>query len=303
MSRARLAKALLSVLLAATAGVMARFARRNREPVPRGAASTPSGGGANQNSDKAEKSKRAVSDYVVVGGLVVSIATLAFNQLRTSQELGNAQQQIQLTQQGQFSERYAHAIEELGSERLPIRLTGIYELEQVALGSPEHYPLGMEILADYLRSVSLVPRGAGAGTPEPPDAAETAEIRAVLKVLGRRPKDREPVRLDLSGVNLRGLDLSEANLSGADFSGADFEGADFSGVLEVVDLSGVRLDEANLTGADLHGATLTGADLRGTDLRGVENLTQEQLEAAVIDESTTFPPELATPEPPSSPTP
>jgi hypothetical protein len=121
----------------------------------------------------AEKSKRSIGDYVIVGGLVVSVATLGVNQWRTSQELGNAQQQIQLTQQelqltqqGQFNERYAHAIEELGSERLPIRLTGIYELEQVARASPEHYQLGMEILADYLRI--FAPVASDAGTPGPP---------------------------------------------------------------------------------------------------------------------------------------
>jgi hypothetical protein len=153
VSRAWLAKALLSVLLVATTGVIARFAGRNRETIPLGAASTPSGGGANQASDKAEKSKRAISDYVVVGGLVVSIVTLGFNQLRTGQDLETTRQNLQLTQQGQFSERYAHTIEELGSERVPIRLTGIYELEQVALASPEHYQLGMEILVDRLARV------------------------------------------------------------------------------------------------------------------------------------------------------
>src|SRR5215213_1626180 len=136
---------------------------------------------------EAEKPKRSIRDYLLGGGglvVLVSIATLAVNQWRTgqeleltNQELENAQQELELAQQGQFSERYAHAIEQLGSERLPSRLTGIYELEQVALASPEHYQLGMEILAYYLRTVSHVPRGVGAGTPEPPNADQTAEIR------------------------------------------------------------------------------------------------------------------------------
>jgi hypothetical protein len=251
---------------------------------------------------------------VVVGGLVVSVVTLGFNQWRTGQQLEttnrgleNAQQELQLTQQGQFSERYAHAIEELGSERVPIRLTGIYELEQVALASPEHYQLGMEILADYLRIFSSV--GGDAGTPTPPNTAQTAEIRAILNVLGRRPKDREPVQLDLSGVNLRGLNLQGENLSGDDFSGADFMGANLNGanltgtILLRADLTAALLAEANLTGALLFDANLNRADLRGADLTGAQNLTQGQLDAAILVENTTLPPELATPEPPSSPTP
>jgi hypothetical protein len=105
--------------------------------------------------------------------VAVSIVTLFIQQGNIQEELRNAQQDLQLTrqelnltQQGQFSERYAHAIEQLGSERAPSRLTGIYELEQVALASPDHYQLGMEILADYLRIFSAV--GADVGTPVPP---------------------------------------------------------------------------------------------------------------------------------------
>jgi hypothetical protein len=113
--------------------------------------SRPSGGGVDHGSAKAEKPKRAVSDYVVVGTLVVSIVGLALSQWSTREELGNARQENQLTQQKQLAERYEHAILELGSERAPIRLAGVYELERVARASPEHYQLAMEILADYLR--------------------------------------------------------------------------------------------------------------------------------------------------------
>jgi uncharacterized protein YjbI with pentapeptide repeats len=286
--------------------------------------------------------------------VIVSIITLFLNQ-RTTQE------QLSVT-------RYAHAIEQLGSENAPSRLTGIYELEQVARASPEqHYQLGMEILADYLRIFS--PVAGDAGTPVPLNATQAAEIRAILKVLGRRPKDREPVQLDLSGVNLRGLNLRGENLTGDDFSGADFTqaylpGANLAGVdltgavltgailtgavltetkltgavmtgailsranlteadvtrtnlieadLSRANLTGTHLAFANLMEADLFGAdltgawlrftNLTGADLKSTDLSGAQDLTQEQLDAAVINEDTKLPLELGTPEPPTSPTP
>jgi hypothetical protein len=235
MSYARLVKTLLYVLLAATAGVIARVARR-----PTATATPPNGapgGGDDHGPDKAEKPKRSIGDNALIGvvvtfiGVVASIVGLALTQSNTIQELETTRQELETTRQelqliqlGQFSERYVHAIEQLGSERLPSRLTGIYELEQVALASPDHYQLGMEILADYLRIVSPASVAPGPGTPEPPNAAPPPEVGAIMKVLGRRPKDREPVRLDLSGVNLWALDLGGADLSGDDLSGGDFEG-------------------------------------------------------------------------------
>src|SRR4051794_11491627 len=72
--------------------------------------------------------------------VIVSIVTLAINHITTEEQLSET--------------RYAHAIEQLGSTNPPSRLTGIYELEQVAHTSPEHYQLAMEILADYLRIFS-----------------------------------------------------------------------------------------------------------------------------------------------------
>jgi uncharacterized protein YjbI with pentapeptide repeats len=67
-------------------------------------------------------------------------------------------------------------------------------------------------------------------------------------------------RTDLSGSSLRG-----ANLSRADASGALFRNADFAG------------------------AVLEGTVLKGADLTGAENLTEEQLAAAVLDETTRLP--------------
>jgi hypothetical protein len=43
--------------------------------------------------------------------------------------------------------RYAKAIKQLGSDKLYVRLDGIYALERVALGSQRDYPTVMEILA------------------------------------------------------------------------------------------------------------------------------------------------------------
>ncbi len=45
---------------------------------------------------------------------------------------------------------------------------------------------------------------------------------------------------------------------------------------------------------DVTGAVFDGADLRGADLSGVVGLSVEQLQMAIIDETTILPSDLAT---------
>ena len=73
-----------------------------------------------------------------------------------------------------------------------------------------------------------------------------------------------------AGVFLRRLDFTGANLSDANLRGADAKNAIFARV--------------NFRNADL-----AGADLRGADLTGAKNLTVEQLQAAIVDETTKLP--------------
>lgn len=77
-------------------------------------------------------------------------------------------------------------------------------------------------------------------------------------------------RLDLSGAFIRRTDLSNANLEGANLSGADCTNVLFRG-------------------ANFLDAKLDGAILRGADLSEARNLTRQQIERAIIDESTTLP--------------
>ncbi len=72
-------------------------------------------------------------------------------------------------------------------------------------------------------------------------------------------------------------DLSDACLMGANFSGADLTGANLTGA----DLRATNLNGANLMVADLHKAILIGANLLGA-----HNLTQQQLDTAIYDETT-----------------
>jgi hypothetical protein len=174
-----------------------------------------------------------------------------------------------LSREGQLTERYTKAIEQLGSDKLDVRIGGIYALERIARDSSRDHPTVMEVLAAFVREHSREQwpiAEAGAGTPEAdattPEADATTpeagaevpkrwtrpDVQAAIDVIGRRE-----VRNDRGKINLAGASLPYAKFIEANFAGADLR----------ADLSGADLTGANLTGANLTGANLTGATLAG----------------------------------------
>src|ERR1035441_3413443 len=63
----------------------------------------------------------------------------------------------QLTEQGQVTDRYTRAIEQLGSDKLDVRIGGIYALERIARDSARDHPTVMEVLAAFIREHSREP--------------------------------------------------------------------------------------------------------------------------------------------------
>jgi hypothetical protein len=211
-----------------------------------------------------------------------------------------------LARQGQVTDRYTKAIEQLGSSKeLDVRIGGIYALERIARDSPRDHPTIMEVLAAFIREHSRErwpPAEPGAETPE---QATRPDVQAAVTVIGRRnPRhDRQTVDLHnavlirasltgavLTGANLQKADLREAHLAGADLNGAhldlavltraDLGGTNLTGAtfahanlteaqLVTANLAGVLLYEANLAGARLTDAVLTRAVLHRVNLTGV----------------------------------
>lgn len=97
----------------------------------------------------------------------------------------------------------------------------------------------------------------------------------------------------LGGAHLAGAILVDALLQRARLSNANLEGAYLMHAhLEVADLTDAHLEGANLEGACLKGAYLTGAHLEGADLSGTTGLIREQLEGAIMDDTTRLPDKL-----------
>jgi hypothetical protein len=166
------------------------------------------------------------------------------NQKATQAQLANAQEELRLTRQGQITERFTRAIDQLGNESLEIRLGGIYALERIARESEEdHWPI-MEVLTAYVRQHALrwLPEEEredteDAGVEKRPVVEPVGgvpptfdpDIQAIMTVLRRRTRSLshgEPEPLDLHKTNLFRVNLFNANLRGAFLAGAFLAGAD-----------------------------------------------------------------------------
>jgi uncharacterized protein YjbI with pentapeptide repeats len=226
---------------------------------------------------------------------------LNFNLLRRSSEQADRWQRrtYELTEQGQVTDRYTKAVEQLGSDnKLDVRIGGIYALERVAHDSPRDHPTVMEVLAAFVREHSREPWPLPADDEpgiDPPERMTRPDVQAAATVIGRRETahDRRPVNLgaatlvgaDLTSANLTQANLTRADLTGADLTGADLTGADLTGAkLTRAKLVGAKLTGAKLTGAKLTRARLTGADLAGANLTHATvtraNLTRADLTRA-----------------------
>lgn len=205
-----------------------------------------------------------------------------------------------LNREGQITDRFTKAVEQLGDEDIAVRLGGLYALERIAKDSPKDQWTIMEIVSAYVRERS--PKTKGAIIAEKTVQKERDEltktksdsdqikidIQAALTIIGRRIIEQDPPgrHIDLKDAKLSGADLRRADLSGAilleaDLSGANLRGANLNkaylleanlsrAYLSGADLSGADLIVAKLIGADLRGAKLIGADLRGANLRGTD---------------------------------
>jgi hypothetical protein len=215
---------------------------------------------------------------------------------------------LQLTQDKQITEHYTRAVEQLGSDKLEVRLGAIYALERIARDSErDHWPI-MEILTAYVRENACweeeQPRSEEESAPSDPHPRPNkqpsprfpTDIQAILTVLGRRTRTfgkGEEHGLDLSHTNLSranlwGAQLQRASLWGAQLQRARLGFAQLQGArlgnthlqganLTIAQLQGADLGLAQLQGADLRGAQLQRADLGFANLEGAENLTVEQL--------------------------
>jgi hypothetical protein len=112
-------------------------------------------------------------------------------------------------------------ITELSSDKLDVRIGGIYVLERIARDSARDHPAVMKVVSAFIREHSRErwpPLGPG---------AEEARRSPRPDVPGRRYRDRglraerDIGLIDLAGANLTGANLRFADLTGVDLNRAD----------------------------------------------------------------------------------
>jgi uncharacterized protein YjbI with pentapeptide repeats len=232
-------------------------------------------------------------------------ARTATEQAETSRKRHEAQTKADL--QRRITESFSKAIEQLGSDKLEVRLGGIYALERISQESDEDYWTVMENLTAFVRERTqrteaewpLMARDQRisarayllwekAGRPEGRseefwrEAARlekdlerpATDIATVMTVISRRSEHhrtletRDERRFDFSRAILRWANLAGAHLEGSDLSWAHLQSASLSRAhLQGAFLSWAHLEGASFRGAHLEGADLSGAHLQGATLR------------------------------------
>ncbi len=220
---------------------------------------------------------------VILGGLVYT----SWQYLRrTDEQFRNANENL-------ITARFSQAISHLASDKMEVRLGGIYTLERLAQESPTEHWMTIEILTAFVRERSAQQKEQSQNLlANPADLKQPnklqrlpripTDVQAVMTVLNRRDVSRD--RRD------RAIELRESNLRAADLNGVELWGADLWKVnlreaqLWQAKLVGAFLGRANLSEASLWKADLEGAYLWKANLAGA-NLTEANLEQANLEGS------------------
>lgn len=265
----------------------------------------------------------SIISVVLVGSGVV----FTLNENRQQRMASSAQQaatekanraQLDILEQGQVTDRFGRAIDQLGANTAEIRMGGIYALGRLASDSTRDQRSIMEVLAAFAlaHSQDRSPTVVDAGSARP----IAIDVRAALAVIGARDRRHDnKFYFDLRRANFAGRSLPNQRLMGVDFRRADLSSADLSmsdfsctedpcanlsmTYMRHVDLHGSNLTGANLSGSDLtsnanlsgaildrsnlSGTNLTGADLRGASLVGIRGATKAYIMANAITDTTT----------------
>lgn len=244
---------------------------------------------------------RRIELVSVLVASLVAVASLWYSNAQTTQAIGQARQDRALTKEGQITDRYTAAVENLGADKLDVRLGGIYALERIMQDSHRDHPTIANVLATYVRT--------HASGQSPKDQGSPADVQAALSVLATRDTDHDrqfaldlhsawltkadvatgpsgddPPRAQLAAADLSQTHWREADLYGANLRGAYLKAAELrDAMLDTADLRDAHLFRADLRGAYLFEANLRGAFLHHADLRGAR--MNADLRGAALDDA------------------
>jgi hypothetical protein len=175
-----------------------------------------------------------VASGIAVGGGGLFALYLAARRQRT-QELELAHTETDAAAR-RVTDLYATSVEQLGSDKAPVRLGGLYALERLAQDNPAQRQTIVNVLCAYLRMPFDPPDN------KAPEGDRTAHLAAVQerevrvtaqRILAAHQRPGDPghwpgLHLDLSGATLVDVNFSDCELYEAKFSGTVFTGSSAS---------------------------------------------------------------------------
>jgi hypothetical protein len=242
----------------------------------------------------------------LIAGIAVALVGGTFTYLQFVQQQSRSLQQEREAQASLLNNQLATGFERLSSDRITVRLGGIYTLEGVMNASDQYYQPVLGALCAFVREST---RGNTVSEESP-----ATDVQSALTVIGRRKPGPGYVELmgadvpganliaaNLSGANLYETNFSRANLARVNLSGANLVGAHLERAFLVAanltqaDLGRAHLEGADLVGAQLEDARLDGANLAGANLGETGGVTQTQIDHALGNAATRLPEGLTRP--------
>jgi hypothetical protein len=153
----------------------------------------------------------------VGGSVIVALAAFWANVRNTKKTTALTLRALELSEQGQVTDRYTKAVSQLGDPSSPVRIGGVYALERIGHDSAKDRTTIIYVLGAFIRERSKVPERAE----EPPE-----DVMAVIRAAGRPlPLCPEKIKLNLRDTDLRNTDLSDLPKDQVLLEGANLEGA------------------------------------------------------------------------------
>jgi hypothetical protein len=175
------------------------------------------GSGHSQDSVRLDVIRTGASIVVGTGGAAALL--LAARRQRVT-ELDVRQRDFDATER-RVTELYGKAADQLGNDKAPVRLAGLYALERLAQQYPAHRQTIVDLICAYLRMPAR---------PLPSRGSEEAEVRSAAQdLLTRhlRPGDRfwPDLDLNLAGATLTNLILTHCEIGSLRCAGTTFLGS------------------------------------------------------------------------------
>jgi uncharacterized protein YjbI with pentapeptide repeats len=249
--------------------------------------------GAKSGTDLANARLDAVRTGLAAGaGAGAAVGLMLAFRRQHHQEIATVLTDLDATER-RITELYTKAVEQLGSDKAPVRLGGLYALERLAQDNPAHRQTIVNVICAYLRMPFSPAAPIGESNLEATDGPEAPAVDAATNAVAvgtgwqqerqvrftaqrilaehlrnDRVKDQhctdppsprvwDDIRLHLAGATLIDFSLGDGVMADADFSGATFCGnATFTGIIFHGEVS---FGEATFRGgARFGGATFNG---------------------------------------------